>query len=797
MPNRLSKIFSSANKEKEALAEAERNRSGNGSSDPPPSYSQAPPSYDREHIVDPPDITSGFNNLSLTQTSEDGIPEPDECTAHLKLLECFFRLRQSVGSQDGLFGINDSLVRNTNIEPSDKTPELFAKLSEKRWAVYVQRAVDRFEMWWAAVTPGAAMAPRWHIQNQAESYALFEPGQAAGRPIHLTKDNMPPVDVLMVWHAYMLNPRAYMEDCLRYGRMQLWHTPMPWQAVVQCIDSHTFHYEAGEEAREAFTSNTGLPWDNLADNELKIVHCPFCNEKKSVEWTQCGNHALKGPGEGFRSHEALLDAVDDCMGKGRGFCDPGFSSTCGKCKYHYTHERLRVGKFVTDVQRLLDNDIPMGGTVFGDKGIPWQAFGETDRNMSWIDRTPNELVKTKLSPGIMAVNNVKRVKSSHESLNDIRELMEIIMNNKNDMREVRGSGSHNMMRFERVAIRRMMSRYWDNSSPFAMDLVGAVIRQGQFVEKMHNIDWLHSPALPNTMRRLIVKYTRFMDIMAMYPERMAVPTLDVDLAWHTHQLSPNGYMRCTVKLTKQFIDHDDKVPEMRLNTSFAWTSKVYQKRHNEPYSECTCWYCEAIRESTTNPVSRVFGGSSAKTQLHGVEKDPAKSVHISTHNAVRPSDHTNTYDKEAMRQSEELEKFYKKACDRAKKKGRPIPPRNDYYYSNAWGYPVYIPAYSPYVGYYPYSMGIYPVAPGCMALGAGAAGNCCSGTCGGGVAAGGCGGGGAGGGGGCAAGAAGGCGGGGFGGGGGCGGGGGGGACGGGGGGCGGGGGGCGGGGGG
>ncbi len=56
-------------------------------------------------------------------------------------------------------------------------------------------------------------------------------------------------------------------------------------------------------------------------------------------------------------------------------------------------------------------------------------------------------------------------------------------------------------------------RYWDNSSPFALDLVGAVIRQGSFIEKMHNIDWLHSPALPSTMKRLLVKYQRFVTIM--------------------------------------------------------------------------------------------------------------------------------------------------------------------------------------------------------------------------------------------------------------------------------------------
>ena len=85
---------------------------------------------------------------------------------------------------------------------------------------------------------------------------------------------------------------------------------------------------------------------------------------------------------------------------------------------------------------------------------------------------------------------------------------------------------------ERVAVRRMMSRYWGNSSPFALDLVGAVIRQGSFIQKMHSIDWLHSPALAATMARLITKYLRYFQIIAAHPKQLAVPTLDVDLAWY-------------------------------------------------------------------------------------------------------------------------------------------------------------------------------------------------------------------------------------------------------------------------
>ena len=86
-------------------------------------------------------------------------------------------------------------------------------------------------------------------------------------------------------------------------------------------------------------------------------------------------------------------------------------------------------------------------------------------------------------------------------------------------------------RTDRIAIRRMMACYWGNSSPFSLDLVGAVIRQGSFIEKMHSIDWIHSPTVVSTMERLISKYKRYFEILAKYPSKVAVPTLDVDLAW--------------------------------------------------------------------------------------------------------------------------------------------------------------------------------------------------------------------------------------------------------------------------
>lgn len=358
------------------------------------------------------------------------------------------------------------------------------------------------------------------------------------------------------------------------------------------------------------------------------------------------------------------------------------------------------------------------------------------------------------------------------TITHIRAEIEHFLKDTSHIKLVNHSRSRILKRAERIAVRRMMSRYWDNSSIFALDLVGAVIRQCSFIEKMHSIDWIHSPAASSTMTRLIQKYTRYIDIIASHPNQTAVPTLDVDLAWHTHQLSPPSYYNYTVAKTARFIDHDDKIEDTALSTAFEWTSKTYQKTYDELYSECTCWYCEAIRESHTSSLKRVLGGNNAiesqLDRLHAGNTDPNTSPHISAHGAIKADKDASRRIREANLKAK-LERDYQKACNHARKKGRSPPTRDQHTGSAmAYGYPMYMLYYAPYMGDPCVNSGLYAANPGCANFTAGAAGNCCQGTCGGGVAAGACSSGG------CAGGMAGGCGGS---GGGGCGGGGGGGGC--------------------
>ncbi len=229
---------------------------------------------------------------------------------------------------------------------------------------------------------------------------------------------------------------------------------------------------------------------------------------------------------------------------------------------------------------------------------------------------------------------------------------------------------------------------------------------------------------------------------------------------HTHQVSPKHYFAYSLSKTQKFIDHDDKIDEVKLSTAFEWTSKTYQRLYSAIYSECTCWYCEAVRESHTSSISRLFKSNSNiemdLDRLHRSPTDtsnPHTAPHISAHNAIKPTAPRSTTD--ANIKAIELERNYNKSRRQALKKGREPPARSEYMMYYGYGYPMYMPYYAPYMGDPGVTQANYAGNPACANFTPGAVGNCCAGACGGGVAAGACGGMG---GGGCGGGVAGGCG---------------------------------------
>jgi hypothetical protein len=236
MPNKLSGIFSRSSEEKEAKAEEAANQSrSRDASDSVPHYSASevpPPNYQpgngSDVANDPPDYATGFANLDLSDAPSTKSPSVHETIAYLKVLECFSRLRQSIISMDGLFSVDNATVvhvaRPSNLANGEGADELLSRLAEKHWAMYVSRAVGRFHACLSRAVPANTLPTMPLLERDGMKDIITEPGCVKIQMGPIEISSMPPVDVLMVWHAYMLNPRTYLEDCVRLGRMDLWNT---------------------------------------------------------------------------------------------------------------------------------------------------------------------------------------------------------------------------------------------------------------------------------------------------------------------------------------------------------------------------------------------------------------------------------------------------------------------------------------------------------------------------------------------------------------------------------------------
>ncbi|KAK4129812.1 hypothetical protein N657DRAFT_640483 [Parathielavia appendiculata] len=602
---------------------------------PPPAYSARAPSdacYAHNAIENQAvSLTAAFEDLVLSDLPVD--PSVDTCLAHLKLLFAIQWMKEDVGFADGLWGLWDAQagpmdpvhrrrpekVKKEKDEPEPSAEEKLREenlktlslIREKRWALFIARAVHRYETWWKSLMDVFPQRPLSEADMEIPGFVMYEGFPTDRKAVFRWREDMlPPLDVLMVWHTHMLNPRAFLEDAMLAGLRDFWNTGMPWRLIDKAIDTD-FNYTVSYECKANWTRKTGLAWSNEDDPLTKAVKCPGCSTSMQIPWTTCGlpaDHRSKKPLDLKAGNKPPPDL------SGHGFGDGDLMHICPGCGVVIRKELLSVAKFVGDFKLLLGpKSRPMPGTVLCPKtGKPTTSATPP---LPSAHTFPNRLLKSDWNSVRTKILDLTTFRENkNPTMDDVRKAIEVFLRDPSSVSLINGpfTRTYQLPVESRIAVRKMMSRYWENFSLFALDLCGAVMRQGIFVEKMCRLDWLHSPAARDTMERLLTKYKRFMDIMQASQGQLLVPTLDVDLAWHTHQMSPSKYYCYTVTKLSRFVDHDDKIDEAKLSEQFEWTSKTYQEMYGEVYSECTCWYCETIRSEHISGLGKIFSPKLSK-----------------------------------------------------------------------------------------------------------------------------------------------------------------------------------------
>lgn len=187
--------------------------------------------------------------------------------------------------------------------------------------------------------------------------------------------------------------------------------------------------------------------------------------------------------------------------------------------------------------------------------------------------------------------------------------------------------------------------------------------------------------------------------MSTHRSRVAVPTYAVDLAWHTHQLSPEAYYKYSIENTTAaarggdeagiFIDHDDRIDEEVRSDAFEWTGEMYEKMSGgRGYSECLCWFCSGALE--VMDIECNIDMEMDKDE----DKDTAKRPVFDENGHVRTTAEVErmVLNKIAERQYRKLEDDYALTCRQAELLNQPRPDKKDFLDSYVWLYPNARPA---------------------------------------------------------------------------------------------------------
>lgn len=559
---------------------------------------------------------------------DQALPSPARCILHLQLLAALARLRDSIRQQGGLFGCSDT-------ETNSK--------ADLRWTIYIAKAVQRFEKWYKSVIK--VLGP-W----SGNGLDAAVPDRSR---LVWTEHTLPPLDVLMVLHSYMLNPRDFLQDCLHQDLLSVWKAGFPWDLVEANLNPETFAYEPPQRCIEKYERTSGERWDGINDDPATI-RCPTCSLENTFPWAE------------------LYSGGNPQCKKGNIYMP--IRVHCPACGQAITQETMSIARFRTHLQDLWVREKPLPGTFLTADGLLLDTDTKAVTELEIHPLKLNKLLQSDFGKSLLKrlADDISE-QEPNITLDGVRKDIEA---------EIAASDSASQAALT-AALSRTMARYYRNASPFALDLVGAVMRQGTFITKMEGFDWLRSPVLKHTVTRAIKRYRGFFEVMAAFPNNVVVPTFDVDLIWHTHQLcSPNYYDYSIRHCNNVFIDHDDKIGDGALGNAFKWTCEAYAKLTGEPYDKCLCWSCELLEQAAqTSASAKVLRPSSGlasriKSRLRKREaKYEPSSVEI-----------------EVIRiQLSMFERDYAKTRDKSSVSGDDVPNKLDFFNTYVWHHPSLAP----------------------------------------------------------------------------------------------------------
>ena len=217
-----------------------------------------------------------FNVFAETDSKEH-FPTTMEVETHLKLLKSFEVLRKTA-------------VPNYT-DPESSGP--------KDWQVFVTNSVRRFITYVSALKVYMYKGDGPEVFPLDEASMWVKESTKNQRHINIMASHLPPLDVLMVWHAFALNPKAFYDTFVRNNFLSFVFIPFPLDRISQAIDAN-FTYKPNEPLVDEYhkiLKAYGVTMDyyfkgqfNPAVHKVPVM-CPVCHKviSQNVDLTNFAN----------------------------------------------------------------------------------------------------------------------------------------------------------------------------------------------------------------------------------------------------------------------------------------------------------------------------------------------------------------------------------------------------------------------------------------------------------------------------------------------------------------------------
>ncbi|KAG8984571.1 hypothetical protein FRB93_006416 [Tulasnella sp. JGI-2019a] len=316
-----------------------------------------------------------------------------------------------------------------------------------------------------------------------------------GRDRHapLKETELPPLDVLVIFHAFILSPRVYAEDTQQRFHELSNIGAFPLREVANRINV-TGEYKPLPEQIDFWEKQTGQPFDiSSAQSEVKVM-CPACRRIHNTNWVVAEDGVVPGKGTGFGERKFALEC---------------------NCGVRVTHEVLCVAKLSRDLNEFrASNTMVLRGTLLAGRGGAEQ--------FDIARTTTSEVLRVLGDPATLG----RRVLWS---MGEVSNQLKVA--------------------FDSDSILKLLRPYSQPSS-FSVNLPLKASRQGCFASDCFTRGF-HT-ASTETLKNFKSEYLAFFFRDKTDP---VFVTSQVDLVWHTHQLLGDGYRRHSIALTGRFIDH--------------------------------------------------------------------------------------------------------------------------------------------------------------------------------------------------------------------------------------------------